>query len=246
MLLSGSTTRPAPVPDLPEPRADRPPLLLRHRGPRLAGGRALRLEGVRRRPPRGGERLPGPARLRDVPSDVPLHPRVRPARRGRREDPQPQRPDRPGPAALRRYFHITAGRSGHGSGTSRQACDRDRGSLGIGKAIARELAREGVDVAIVARTKAQLEATARSWPPRPASESFRWPPTSPAKSRWTRWWPRPLGSWAGCTYWSIAGRRREARPRPPAPSRPSSTRPAARFQREVRGGVALRPPAIPT
>jgi NAD(P)-dependent dehydrogenase (short-subunit alcohol dehydrogenase family) len=35
------------------------------------------------------------------------------------------------------------------------------GSLGIGKAIARELAREGVDVAIVARTKAPLEATAR-------------------------------------------------------------------------------------
>ena len=35
------------------------------------------------------------------------------------------------------------------------------GSRGIGKAIARELAREGVDVAIVARTKADLEATAR-------------------------------------------------------------------------------------
>jgi len=35
------------------------------------------------------------------------------------------------------------------------------GSLGIGKAIALELAREGVDVAIVARTKDQLEATAR-------------------------------------------------------------------------------------
>jgi NAD(P)-dependent dehydrogenase (short-subunit alcohol dehydrogenase family) len=35
------------------------------------------------------------------------------------------------------------------------------GSLGIGKAVARELAREGVDVAIVARTKDQLEATAR-------------------------------------------------------------------------------------
>ncbi len=35
------------------------------------------------------------------------------------------------------------------------------GSLGIGKAIARELAREGVDVAIVARTKDQLEATAK-------------------------------------------------------------------------------------
>ena len=35
------------------------------------------------------------------------------------------------------------------------------GSLGIGKAIAGELAREGVDVAIVARTKDRLEATAR-------------------------------------------------------------------------------------
>jgi NAD(P)-dependent dehydrogenase (short-subunit alcohol dehydrogenase family) len=34
------------------------------------------------------------------------------------------------------------------------------GSLGIGKAIARELAREGADVAIVARTKDRLEATA--------------------------------------------------------------------------------------
>src|SRR5256885_9825693 len=35
------------------------------------------------------------------------------------------------------------------------------GSRGIGKAIARELAREGVDVAIVARNKADLEGTAR-------------------------------------------------------------------------------------
>src|SRR4030095_12349740 len=34
------------------------------------------------------------------------------------------------------------------------------GSLGIGKAIARELAREGADVAIVARTKDTLEAAA--------------------------------------------------------------------------------------
>src|SRR5947208_15032520 len=37
------------------------------------------------------------------------------------------------------------------------------GSRGIGKAIARELAREGVDVAIVARNKADLESTAREW-----------------------------------------------------------------------------------
>src|SRR5207249_4001224 len=35
------------------------------------------------------------------------------------------------------------------------------GSRGIGKAIARELAREGADVAIVARNKADLEASAR-------------------------------------------------------------------------------------
>src|SRR5207247_10000935 len=35
------------------------------------------------------------------------------------------------------------------------------GSRGIGKAIARELAREGADVAIVARNKVHLEATAR-------------------------------------------------------------------------------------
>src|ERR1700754_3032647 len=35
------------------------------------------------------------------------------------------------------------------------------GSRGIGKAIARELAREGVDVAVVARNKTDLEATAR-------------------------------------------------------------------------------------
>src|ERR1700726_4961444 len=35
------------------------------------------------------------------------------------------------------------------------------GSRGIGKAIARELAREGADVAIVARNKGDMEATAR-------------------------------------------------------------------------------------
>jgi NAD(P)-dependent dehydrogenase (short-subunit alcohol dehydrogenase family) len=53
------------------------------------------------------------------------------------------------------------------------------GSRGIGKAIARELAHEGVDVAIVARNKGDLEANgagagcrdepARSFPSRPMS-----------------------------------------------------------------------------
>ena len=35
------------------------------------------------------------------------------------------------------------------------------GSLGIGKSIARELAREGVDVAIISRNKERLEAAAK-------------------------------------------------------------------------------------
>ena len=37
-----------------------------------------------------------------VPAELPLHPRVRPAGRGRRQDPPPQRPDRPRPSALER------------------------------------------------------------------------------------------------------------------------------------------------
>ena len=40
------------------------------------------------------------------------------------------------------------------------------GSRGIGKAIALKLAREGVDVAIVARSKADLEARHANWQPR--------------------------------------------------------------------------------
>src|SRR5436309_5195031 len=51
------------------------------------------------------------------------------------------------------------------------------GSLGIGKAIALELAREGVDVAIVARSKEQLETTRVSWRPRRPGASFHWWPT---------------------------------------------------------------------
>jgi NAD(P)-dependent dehydrogenase (short-subunit alcohol dehydrogenase family) len=51
------------------------------------------------------------------------------------------------------------------------------GSLGIGKAIARELAREGADVAIVARTKDTSRRRPGSWPPRPGAVSSRWWPT---------------------------------------------------------------------
>jgi predicted TIM-barrel fold metal-dependent hydrolase len=40
--------------------------------------------------------------VRDVPPDVPLRPRVRPARRRRRQDPRAQRAARPGPPALKK------------------------------------------------------------------------------------------------------------------------------------------------
>ena len=76
------------------------------------------------------------------------------------------------------------------------------GSLGIGKAIARELAREGVDVAIVARTKETLEAAARELA---AETGRRVIPLvgrrRPARRRWTRWWPRRRRSSAVCTSW---------------------------------------------
>lgn len=50
------------------------------------------------------------------------------------------------------------------------------GSRGIGKAIARELAREGVDVAIVARGKDALEASAREIQSKPVGGSSPCPP----------------------------------------------------------------------
>ncbi len=78
------------------------------------------------------------------------------------------------------------------------------GSRGIGKAIARELAREGVDVAIVARNKGDLETTARELfeiETEPAHSSPRRRPMSPARSRWTAWSPRRPSNWAACTSW---------------------------------------------
>ena len=81
------------------------------------------------------------------------------------------------------------------------------GSRGIGKAIARELAREGVDVAIVARTRRIWRRRRGSWPPRRTGASFRSQPTLPARSRWSAWSPRRRSNWAACTYLSTAGPR---------------------------------------
>ena len=64
------------------------------------------------------------------------------------------------------------------------------GSRGIGKAIARELAREGVDVAIVARNEGRLEATARELGAETDRRIIPWSPTSPARSRWSAWSPQ--------------------------------------------------------
>src|SRR5436190_22397161 len=60
------------------------------------------------------------------------------------------------------YWHnLTLGRIAMDLGLQGKRAIVTGGSLGIGKAIARELAREGADVAIVARTKDQLEAAAK-------------------------------------------------------------------------------------
>ena len=61
------------------------------------------------------------------------------------------------------------------------------GSLGIGKCIARELAHEGVDVAIVSRNKERLEAAAKELSAETGGASSPWRPTSRAGSRWTAW-----------------------------------------------------------
>jgi NAD(P)-dependent dehydrogenase (short-subunit alcohol dehydrogenase family) len=98
------------------------------------------------------------------------------------------------------------------------------GSRGIGKAIARELAREGADVAIVARNKADLEATARELA---AETNRRIVPLAAdvtSKEQVDRMVADAARSWAGCTSWSTAGRHPEGRPPRPARLKPSSTR----------------------
>ena len=59
------------------------------------------------------------------------------------------------------------------------------GSRGIGKAIARELAREGVDVAIVARNEGIWRRRRGSLLPRRTGALFPSQLMSPARSRWT-------------------------------------------------------------
>ena len=72
------------------------------------------------------------------------------------------------------------------------------GSRGIGKAIARELAREGVGVAIASRTLADLEAAAREIEDETGQRVIPMPLDG---SRWTGSWPRRRSNLAGCISW---------------------------------------------
>src|SRR4051794_32493169 len=98
------------------------------------------------------------------------------------------------------------------------------GSRGIGKAIARELAREGADVAIVARNQADLEATARELA---AETNRRIVPLAAdvtSKEQVDRMVAEAAQQLGGLHILVTAGPRPEARPRRPARSKPLSTR----------------------
>ena len=66
------------------------------------------------------------------------------------------------------------------------------GSRGIGKAIARELAREGVDVAVASRGREALEATAKE---------LGLLPIPGTKNPCSQWSVRPQRPWATSTFW---------------------------------------------
>src|SRR5881275_930577 len=104
------------------------------------------------------------------------------------------------------------------------------GSLGIGKAIALELAREGVDVAIVARTKDRLEAAASEL----ASQTGRTvvPLVADVTSR------EQVDRAVAQAAERLGGLRLGERDRPDRDRRRRG--PAAGLQREVRGRAALR------
>ena len=73
------------------------------------------------------------------------------------------------------------------------------GSLGIGKAIARELAREGADVAVVARTKDTLEASAREIATATGRRVIPLVADVTSRAQVDAMWPRPSTSSAGFT-----------------------------------------------
>ena len=94
------------------------------------------------------------------------------------------------------------GGHGHGSGLQGKRAIVTGGSLGIGKAIALELAREGVDVAIVARIKEDLEATAKELAEgdRAAGDPLVADVTSRAQVD-AHGGPGGVARWAGSTSW---------------------------------------------
>ena len=76
------------------------------------------------------------------------------------------------------------------------------GSRGIGKAIALELAREGVDLAIVSRAMDQLEKLRRRSCSRETGDALSpWMADVTSGRRWTAWSPGRPSSWAGYTFW---------------------------------------------
>jgi NAD(P)-dependent dehydrogenase (short-subunit alcohol dehydrogenase family) len=98
------------------------------------------------------------------------------------------------------------------------------GSRGIGKAIARELAREGADVAIVARNTVDLQATARELA---AETNRRIVPLAAdvtSKEQVDRMVADAATQLGGLPSWSTAGPRQAARRPRPARSKPWSTR----------------------
>ena len=75
------------------------------------------------------------------------------------------------------------------------------GSRGIGKAVARELGLEGVDVAIVARGREALDETAAELAAETGGASCPSQPTRvtmPPSARWSGALPSPWGAW---TFW---------------------------------------------
>ena len=75
------------------------------------------------------------------------------------------------------------------------------GSRGIGKAIALELAREGVDVAIVARSKDQLEATASELEAETGQRIIPLVAVVTSKEQVDRMVAQAAEQLGGCTFW---------------------------------------------